>query len=85
MTYRAWICERCRAPQIYRDNIWDCPGCEKEGCDSCFDRYGHCKECAAGKTDEELRIAANEQGRDFQPYITTWVDDTLPVERKPNT
>jgi hypothetical protein len=67
MTYRAWICETCRSPQKFRDNIWDCPCCGKEGCDSCFERYAHCKACAKGKTDEELRLAANEHGFDFEP------------------
>lgn len=59
MTFRAWICETCRRPQKFRANIWDCPGCGKEGCDDCFDRYAHCKACGVGKTDEELRLAAN--------------------------
>jgi hypothetical protein len=59
MTFRAWICETCRRPQKFRDNIWDCPGCGKEGCDDCFDRYFFCKACSEGKTDEELRVAAN--------------------------
>ena len=65
MPYRAWICKTCQAPQRFRDNIWNCPGCHHEGCDSCFDRYAHCKTCAKGKTDEELRLAANAEGFDF--------------------
>lgn len=78
MTYRAWICERCGHGQKFRDNIWDCPGCDKEGCDDCFDRYAHCKACAEGKTDEELRLAANEKGFDFEPVERY---DFKPVER----
>lgn len=63
---RAWICETCRSPQKFRENIWDCcPGCEKEDCDDCFDRYAHCKSCAVGKIDEELRLVANSKGFDF--------------------
>ena len=71
MTYRAWICEHCGHGQRFRDNIWDCPGCGKEHCDDCFDRLGHCKACAAGKTDEELRLAANAKGWDFEPDPVT--------------
>ena len=63
--YRAWICERCGHPQRFKENIWDCPGCGKEGCDDCFWIYAHCKECSAGKSDEELRLAANAYGYDF--------------------
>lgn len=59
MTFRAWFCETCRRPQKFRDNIWDCPGCGQEGCDDCFDRYMFCHTCSAGKSDEELRVAAN--------------------------
>lgn len=71
MTYQAWICETCRRGQRFRSNVWDCPGCGKEGCDDCFERYAHCKACAAGKTDEELRLQANENGFDFEPEPET--------------
>lgn len=67
MTYRAWICESCGRHQKLRDNVWDCPGCGKECCDGCFDRYAHCKPCAAGKSAEAQRLAANAIGYDFQP------------------
>lgn len=66
MTYRAWVCESCSHGQKARLNVWNCPGCGKEICESCFDRYAHCKPCAAGKTDEELRQAANAKGHDFE-------------------
>lgn len=49
-----WLCESCLATHDERCSMWDCPGCEKEVCDSCFDRYLHCKTCASGKTDQEL-------------------------------
>ena len=65
MTYHAWICETCGHGQKIRSNVWDCPGCGKESCDDCFERYAHCKMCAAGKTDEELRQAANADGKAF--------------------
>ncbi len=67
MTFRAWICETCRRPHLFQAVIWNCPGCGKEVCDSCFDRLAHCKTCAAGKSDEELRLAANKKGFDFEP------------------
>lgn len=65
MTFQAWICERCRHAHKARCSMWDCPGCDKETCDDCFSAYAHCKECAAGKTDEALRLAANAKGFDF--------------------
>jgi len=66
--FLAWICEGCHEPQKSRDHIWDCPGCDKEICEACFDRLGHCRTCAAGKSDEELRLDANATGRfDFEP------------------
>ena len=65
MTYRAWICESCQRPQRFRSNVWDCPGCGREGCDSCFWMYAHCKPCCQGKTEVELRTAANAAGWDF--------------------
>jgi hypothetical protein len=71
MTYRAWICERCGYGQKFRSNVWDCPGCDKESCDNCFERYGFCKECAKGKSDEEMRLAANAKGWDFEPPVET--------------
>ena len=63
--YMAWICETCEAKHKSRNNGWDCPGCSREVCESCFDRYAHCKPCSKGKTDEELRLAANTAGFDF--------------------
>lgn len=69
MTHRAWICEGCGRGQVFRDNVWDCPGCGKEGCDSCFWMFGHCKPCSVGKTQEELRVAANAKwGDTFEPF-----------------
>lgn len=67
MTYRAWICEGCQRGQRFRDNVWDCPGCGKEGCDDCFWMFGHCKPCCVGKTEGELLDAANAKGFEFAP------------------
>jgi hypothetical protein len=68
MTYQAWICESCLAMHQTRASMWNCPSCEKEVCDTCFETYGHCKPCAKGKADEELRLAANATGAfDFEP------------------
>ncbi len=69
MAVRRWFCESCE--QASETKPWACPGCDEETCDSCFDRYAHCKRCAAGKTDEELREAANARGDwNFEPNDT---------------
>ena len=71
MAYRAWICEGCKAPQKYRDNIFDCPSCGKEGCDDCFWAYYHCKACSVGKTYGQLKEVANRvYGAEFGPERT---------------
>jgi len=59
MSVQRWLCESCLAAHKARCSMWICPGCGKETCDDCFDRYAHCKTCSAGKSDEELRLAAN--------------------------
>lgn len=64
---RRWICEGCNGPHRVQSGIWDCPGCGKECCDSCFSVYAHCKPCCEGKSDEEMRLAANAKGHDFEP------------------
>lgn len=53
-----WLCEGCQGTHTTRCSIFACPGCNGEVCDSCFDRYMHCKACSANKTDEELAVAA---------------------------
>lgn len=65
MAYRAWVCETCKYPSRVRDHVWECPGCGKDTCESCFDHLAHCKACSAGKTDEELRTVAHAHGFDF--------------------
>lgn len=67
MARAGYQCEGCKGFTRIRSYIWDCPGCEKECCDSCAWRYGHCKSCSAGKTDEQLHLAANFKGADFDP------------------
>ena len=64
MAKRVWQCESCHGINDYKP--WWCPGCNKETCDACFDRYAHCKTCAVGKSDEELRTAANAAGYNFE-------------------
>ena len=57
-------CDGCHE----RDELlqpWSCPGCGNEVCEHCFDRFGHCGDCSEGKSDEELRFAANEAGMNF--------------------
>ena len=49
---------------------WSCPGCDKEVCERCFCRMGHCKACSEGRTDFELAVLANATGHfdfDLQP------------------
>jgi len=67
MAYQAYICEGCGEPHRRRHRIWECPGCGKECCELCFRMFGHCRKCAEGKTEEELRLAANAKGWDFTP------------------
>ncbi len=69
MSYRAWFCESCERPNRREWDIWECPGCKKETCEHCFDRYAHCKKCAAGMSHEEMRLAANAAGWDFEPNL----------------
>ena len=63
--FMAWVCERCKSFHRSKANIWECPKCEKETCEDCFDRYGHCKVCCIGKSDAELISYANSQGFEF--------------------
>lgn len=69
MAHPAWICEGCEKPSPVRSDIWNCVECHEEICERCFDRLAHCKRCGIGKTDEELRLAANAAGYDFEPPI----------------
>lgn len=58
-----WKCDSCgRVIDEKYDKPWPCPGCGNEVCEYCFDSFAHCETCAAGKTDEELRLAANAAG-----------------------
>lgn len=66
MAYRSWVCESCSGLLPFRHSIWNCVECNKEICDHCFDMYAHCKQCSAEKTREELRLAANAKGWDFE-------------------
>lgn len=59
----AYICDGCNEP--VESVPWDCPGCGKEVCENCFSLFAHCLECSCGKSDEELRLQANEQGFEF--------------------
>jgi len=78
MAERVWQCETCRGTTKIRSFIMDCVGCKKEICDNCGYSFAHCNDCAAGKTREELRVAANATGDyDFEPF-----DMTDPEEAK---
>lgn len=59
-----WICDSCKS--FTARCPWDCPGCGKEVCDVCFSTYAHCDDCAEGKDDKTLLLAANEAGWEFE-------------------
>lgn len=61
-----WQCETCDATHAHWDSIWDCPDCKEETCESCFDRYAHCKTCGYNMSDEDLRENANVAGWEFE-------------------
>lgn len=99
MSYRAWVCETCDHAHRSEHGLWgNCPGCQKEVCDWCGDTYMHCKPCSQGKTDEELRLAANatnevyfdppEQERFFSPsrivdrIMNEWEPPKAPEESR---
>lgn len=65
MVYLAWICETCNKSNKNAQDIWNCPSCDKEICENCFDRYAHCYECSKEKSDKELILAASNEGWDF--------------------
>jgi hypothetical protein len=64
MAKRVWQCDSCK--KANEQEPWECPGCGNETCDSCFDRYAHCRACSMNKRDEDLRLAANAAGYDFE-------------------
>lgn len=59
-----WICDTCGAH--HPTEPWDCPGCQKEVCESCFWSYAHCPPCTEGKNDSQLLAAANAAGFEFE-------------------
>ena len=65
MASRQWVCDSCH--EADEQIPWECSGCGNETCEHCFWLFAHCKKCSEGKTDEELRVAANEAGFEFEP------------------
>jgi 3-oxoacyl-(acyl-carrier-protein) synthase len=51
---RGYKCDNCDGFTTSKLWIFLCIGCEKEICESCMAGWGACKECAEGKTEEEL-------------------------------
>lgn len=49
-------CENCKGVHKTKSSIYTCFVCSKEICEHCLCIWGTCKECAATKTDDELRI-----------------------------
>lgn len=56
-----WKCDTCNAVTEL-GSPWNCVGCGKEICDSCFYMYGHCRPCCQGATELELAKRANAKG-----------------------
>ncbi len=77
MPLRGWQCETCKRFSL--DRPWCCPTCRTEICDTCFDRYAHCKGCTAKSTDDQLIHAANSQGWSFDATGAAKADDS-PVD-----
>lgn len=61
----ALVCESCLGINKSSRNFYTCPDCKKETCEKCFDRYAFCKECANGRSDQDLELASNEAGYEF--------------------
>lgn len=57
----AYVCDSCDKVQILRRWIFTCLYCEKEICEDCMHGYATCKECAKGKTEQELSAKFNEE------------------------
>jgi hypothetical protein len=75
-----YACENCNEFTESRAWIFDCVWCGKEICESCFDMWGACKECSAGKTESELKAHyEKESGELGDPVdvITDFLTRTL--------
>ena len=59
-----WACDTCDKKYGYyqHEMIWNCPGCGLEVCENCFFSFGHCLDCAVGKSEDFLIKQANEKG-----------------------
>jgi hypothetical protein len=75
MGKRVWQCDTCGGTSDTEP--WDCPACDKETCDKCFDMFATCKPCCMGKTEESIRLAANAKGYEFDKLEIP--EDTLSV------
>jgi len=60
---KCWKCDTCGF--IDNNEPWDCPVCGKEVCESCFEMYMICKDCADGKTHEEVKIMSEKLGYEW--------------------
>ena len=56
----AYICDNCLKANKLKSWIFYCLDCEKEICDNCMHGYATCKECADGKTEDELKARFDE-------------------------
>lgn len=63
-------CENCKSLHSKKINIWWCPVCGCETCETCFDKYMVCKSCSKNHTDEEcLKIAYDTYGEFEEEYL----------------
>ena len=66
MSMLRWICETCKGYHLCEGDIWDCPCCGVETCESCFGSFAHCVNCSRGMLDLVLINSANIKCWDFE-------------------
>jgi len=50
-----YICDNCNKTQTIRSWVFNCIQCGKEICENCMFGWATCKECAQGKSKEEIQ------------------------------
>ena len=56
-----YLCENCNTIHSLKGWIFNCVECNKEICECCMYGWATCKECAVGKTKEELEKRFEEE------------------------
>ena len=57
----AYVCDNCHKASELRSWIFYCIECGKVICENCMHGYATCKECADGKTEDELEARFDAQ------------------------